>query len=112
MFDLTPILISVATNSLKNAQEISHQLLQKKLCACTHILHSLSSYSWNQQIFEFEDEFVLEIKTIHLFFPQIEKLILQTHPYELPGISFIKIDGGSKTYLDWISNIQKLHHSC
>lgn len=101
-----PILISVATDSLKNAQQISHQLLIQKLCACTHIHHSLSSYHWNNKLVEFQDEFVLEIKTIDLFFPQIEAIILKNHPYSLPGISYHTIDGGSKNYLKWIINIQ------
>ena len=40
-------------------------------------------------------------------YEKVEKLIKKLHNYELPEIISIKIESGSKKYLNWIANETK-----
>ncbi len=48
------------------------------------------------------------IKTHRLAYAEVEKIILTMHPYELPEIISLNVDGGLPAYLQWVS-AQLLH---
>ena len=89
-------------DSIKNANELSHNLVKARLAACVNIVSGVTSvYEWENAICE-ENEYLLIIKTKSDLYEKLETKIKEFHPYEVPEIVSLKIDKGSKSYLDWI----------
>ncbi len=89
-------------DSIKNANELAHNLVKAKLAACVNIVSGVTSvYEWENAICE-ENEYLLIIKTKSDLYKKLETKIKEFHPYEVPEIVSLKIDNGSKSYLDWI----------
>jgi periplasmic divalent cation tolerance protein len=42
------------------------------------------------------------VKTTATAYPQVEALIRETHPYELPEIIAVPVGRGLPAYLDWV----------
>ena len=66
-----------------------------QLAPCT------STYRWKDNI-ETATEVPLLIKTTQAAYPQLEKLIREAHPYELPEIIAVLVTAGLPAYLDWV----------
>ncbi len=99
------IQISTTTNTVKEAEKISQEILGKKFAACVQIIGPIkSSYWWKDKI-ELSEEWLCLIKTHEKYFDEIEKLISSIHSYETPEIISTPIIAGSKKYLDWISGL-------
>ena len=89
-------------DSIKNANELAHNLVKARLAACVNIVSGVTAvYEWENAICE-ENEYLLIIKTKSDLYKKLETKIKEFHPYEVSEIVSLKIDNGSKSYLDWI----------
>ena len=95
------ILITTACDTLEEAHKISEALLEKHLISCSQTSTIESAYHWQGKI-EHKTEYLLELKTIKKNYPEIEKLILELHSYEVPEIAAYDIVLGQKDFLNWI----------
>ncbi len=89
------------------AETMAEMLVTRKLAACVNILAPcLSVYEWHdasgQQRLEHSTEIPLLIKTNQAQYPALQAAILEAHPYELPEIISINLDGGLPAYLQWV----------
>jgi periplasmic divalent cation tolerance protein len=89
------------------AENIANILLKKRLAACINITSKIKSLYWWKGKVEKSDEVLMIIKTKSKFFKKVEKEIKKVHPYEVPEIISLKIDSGTKKYLDWIKEVTK-----
>lgn len=86
-----------------SARLLAETLVTQKLAACINILapcHSI--YSWQGKL-EHADEIPVQIKTNRVQYSALEAAIIKAHPYELPEIITINIDGGLPQYLQWVN---------
>lgn len=84
------------------AEQLATRLVETSLAACVNILGPLRSvYRWKGAVQQ-DDEVLLMIKTHVDRYADVEQLILQQHPYELPEVIQVAIGGGSSDYLAWI----------
>ncbi|MBL7685442.1 MAG: divalent-cation tolerance protein CutA [Deltaproteobacteria bacterium] len=96
------MIIFTTVSSQKIAKKISEILVQEKLVACVNIIPQLTSiYIWKNKLCR-EKEILLMMKTRREKYAALEKRLRQIHPYETPEIIGIKINKGSKDYLNWI----------
>ncbi len=87
------------------AKKIASALLDKKMASCIQISGPITSnYSWEDKL-ESTEEYMCIIKTRHNLYREIERLIIEMHPYEVPEIISTQILDGNKTYLDWMDNV-------
>jgi periplasmic divalent cation tolerance protein len=87
-----------------SAQALSTALLSERLAACVNRMPGVKSmYRWQNQV-ERDDEVLLLIKTRADLYPQLEAMIKDMHPYELPEIIAVPISQGSAEYLAWIDS--------
>lgn len=85
------------------AKKMAQALVKAHLAACVNIGGAVESvYEWQGNI-ESQTEFPLQIKTTHACYQQVESMILNMHPYELPDIVTLNINGGTHAYLQWVN---------
>lgn len=86
-----------------SAEHLAQTLVTQKLAACVNILAPCQSiYSWQDKL-EKSQEVPMLIKTCQSHYRALEAAIIKAHPYELPEIITINIDGGLPDYLQWVS---------
>ena len=96
------IIVFCTFPDVAEAKNIAPILVEKKLAACCSILPAITSfYTWESKIEE-NQEIMMMIKTSHKCYDQLEKQIKMLHSYSVPEIISVKVDQGSKAYLDWI----------
>ena len=93
------ILVLTTVDNKTKAEEIAKFLVEKRIAACVNIIEGNSFYRWKGKIEETK-EFLLFIKGKN--FQDIEKMINQIHPYEVPEVIKIEISDGNSEYLKWI----------
>lgn len=73
----------------------------KKLAACVQTMAVSSHYVWEGELCH-DPEILTYFKTAKACYPELEKLILELHPYEVPEVIAVDITEGSSAYLRWI----------
>lgn len=96
------IVVFTTTADKKDAESLAQALLLHHLAACVQIAGPIESrYWWNERI-ESAREFLCLIKTRRELFPQVEKTLLELHPYDVPEILALSADGINAGYLQWL----------
>lgn len=86
------------------AEKIATLLVSQKLAACVNLIPGVKSiYQWQGQLMS-DNEVQLVIKTSTERFSQINELLNQHHPYDVPEVLALDIEQGSKEYLDWLAH--------
>lgn len=84
------------------ADTIAQHLISHHLAACVNIHAPCQSvYLWQGKL-EHTTEIPLYIKTSASRYAEVSAAIRQLHPYELPEIVYVHIDGGEHAYLQWL----------
>ncbi len=98
-------LLYTTISSEHEAKKLVNLVLSEKLATCVNVITSgISIYLWNEKIEE-NNECYLLFKTTENLMDDLEKLILQNHPYELPAI--LKFEASSsKDFFNYISRTQ------
>ena len=99
-----PVLL-IMTNlpDTESAQSLATHLVEQRLAACVNILAACRAvYRWKGEI-ETASEVPLLIKTTAERYGALEAAILAHHPYELPEIIAVPVEGGLPEYLAWVT---------
>ncbi len=97
----TAILVLTTLSQEADVERIAKHLLEERLAACVQVQPIRSWYRWKGAVAN-DAEFLLLIKTRAERFPALEERLRQMHPYELPEIVRVPIEGGLAPYLEWI----------
>lgn len=93
-------MLYVTFPDMETARTISEHILNNKLIACYNLYEMQSGYWWNAEISR-DSEVTSVMKTMLSKVPEIEKVIDELHPYDVPCI--INIDfKANKEYAQWI----------
>ncbi|MDO9151271.1 MAG: divalent-cation tolerance protein CutA [Methylotenera sp.] len=98
-------ILLVLTNvpDTETASLLAETLITQKLAACVNILSPCQSiYIWEGNV-ERANEIPMLIKTTQLQYDALQAAIIKAHPYELPEIISINVDGGLHQYLQWVT---------
>lgn len=88
---------------IAQAELLAKQLVERKLAACVNIIPNISSfYHWDEKI-EQSNEVLLMIKTKEKLIVGIEDFFTKNHPYDIPELISCNIDGGSASYMEWLT---------
>ncbi len=78
-------------------------LVREHLAACVNVLPEMQSvYRWKGKV-EQEREHQVLIKTTAVRLHDVQARIRELHPYDVPELLVLRVDGGDEMYLDWIS---------
>jgi len=86
----------------EDADRLARLALEKRLAACVQISPCRSTYHWQGAI-EQANELRLVMKSHRDLYPELEKLILDHHPYDVPEILATPAQFCNSVYLDWLS---------
>ena len=97
------ILLAISTfPDAETASRVAQTLVEEKFAACANLIPAVHSiYRWKEKI-ETAGEVMVYFKTIQDRQAAFEEKLRSLHPYEVPEIIFVKIDGGSPDYLRWV----------
>ena len=105
MNDIDPTTCMLVLSNLPDrpaADILAAALVQRQAAACVNVLAPCKSvYRWKGAIEETEEIPVL-IKTTADRYGQVEKIIRELHPYELPEIVAFNLSEGLPAYLQWV----------
>jgi periplasmic divalent cation tolerance protein len=86
------------------AVKVARALVERRLAACVNVLaECVSIYHWKGGI-ENAGEVPVLIKTRAGRYAEVEAAIRELHPYELPEIVSVPVQGGSEAYLRWVAD--------
>jgi len=96
------IVVLSACASVKEANRIAIELVEKKLAACVNLVSGVRSvYRWKNKI-EKSQEVLLVIKTSRALFENVRSQIEKVHSYELPEVIALPVVDGAEPYLEWM----------
>jgi periplasmic divalent cation tolerance protein len=102
--DSTNSVLLVLTNlpDQDSARRLADALVGQQAAACVNMLAPCTSlYRWQGKL-ESATEVPLLIKTTRSAYTQLEKLVREHHPYELPEIIAVPVESGLPAYLQWV----------
>ena len=97
------IQVTSAAGSEEEAEQISAELIERRLAACVQVIGPISSrYRWQGKV-EREREWLCLAKTEASRYDELEAAIRELHSYDEPEIVATPILAGSAGYLAWLS---------
>ncbi len=100
-------LVLVTAPDLKVARRLAKAALQAHLAACVNLVPKIESHYWWQGKLEVGAEVLLVMKTTRPRLAALEKLILDSHPYDTPEIIVLPVSKGNERYLHWLADSVK-----
>lgn len=96
------LVVFVTTPSAEVAAGLARALVEARLAACGNVVPGLRSiYRWEEKV-EDEAEVLLLLKTTRERLPALRDEVLRRHPYQVPEVVALPVEGGSAAYLDWV----------
>jgi periplasmic divalent cation tolerance protein len=82
---------------------LARTLVEERLAACVNVLPAMQSiYRWEGRI-EHASEHQLVIKTSTERVAALTRRLAELHPYEVPEILVLSVEGGGDAYLAWVA---------
>ena len=84
------------------AERLVHTVVEERLAACGTVLGgAVSIYRWEEEVVRAEEVMVM-FKTTRGSVEELKDRIVALHPYEVPEVLVLDVDGGHLPYLDWV----------
>jgi periplasmic divalent cation tolerance protein len=85
-----------------DAERVARVLVERRLAACVNVVPGIVSvYRWKGKV-ERAEELLLVIKTGADRLEALREALLECHPYELPELVTLEVQGGHAPYLAWL----------
>jgi periplasmic divalent cation tolerance protein len=95
------IVLTTAADA-EEAARLGRTLVEERLAACATLVPVVQSiYRWEGQV-ESATETLLLLKTGAEQLAALEARLHQLHSYQTPEFLVLKVDAGSRDYLDWL----------
>ncbi|MGI8967042.1 MAG: divalent-cation tolerance protein CutA [Limisphaerales bacterium] len=95
-------LVLVTAPDLKTARRLVHNVVKNHLAACANLIPKIESHFWWRGKLERANEILILFKTTKKNLPELEKNILENHPYDTPEFVVLSLSAGNSHYLDWL----------
>ena len=98
------LLVQTSCPDKDTAISLARRIIEKKLAACVNVLPEVTSiYEWKGDIKQ-DSEILLLIKTPKSRYLDLQAVICESHPYELPEVIAVPISEGLPEFLAWIKD--------
>lgn len=97
-----PLVVLTTVESREQAETIARMLVERQLAGCVQIVGPITSvYRWQGAV-ETAGELLLLIKTRSSIYPDLERTLIDIHPYQTPEIIALPVEAGFQGYLSWL----------
>jgi periplasmic divalent cation tolerance protein len=98
------LLVLTTLGNDEDAVRVAKALLERRVAACVNIVGSVRSfYRWEGKI-EDDSERLLLIKTRADRYNDLESVIGDVHPYDVPELIAVPLERGAAAYLGWVDD--------
>lgn len=99
--DAIVVLTTVASDA--EAVKLVRELLERRLIACGTLFPGARSlYRWQGKVAD-EQEVVILLKTRSARLDSLRTAFSELHPYKVPELLAMPVEGGLEKYLEWIN---------
>ncbi len=96
------VVVLVTAPNAEKAAEIARAVVEERLAACGNVIPGVRSiYRWEGRVHD-DAEALLVLKAPKKRLQELCDRVVALHPYELPEVVGLSIEGGSEKYIDWI----------
>lgn len=92
----------VTTPSRRVAERIAKSALTDRLVACANLIPGVESHYWWKGNLEKSREWLVVMKTTTRRLRELEKRVMELHPYDTPAFVVFPLVAGSDRYLEWV----------
>jgi periplasmic divalent cation tolerance protein len=97
------LVVSTTTARKEEAEMLAAELVTRRLAACVQIVGPIASaFHWQGKV-EHSEEWLCQIKSRRDKYAELEAVLRQLHPYDVPEILAVPAVLASKTYAQWLS---------
>jgi periplasmic divalent cation tolerance protein len=97
-----PLVALSTIDSAETAKTLADALVGEGLVACVNVVPGVTSvYRWQGEICH-DSEWLLVMKTVSSRSEALDRRLRELHPYDVPELILLPIDGGAQAYLDWL----------
>jgi periplasmic divalent cation tolerance protein len=89
-------------DNAEDAQAIASAAVGQRMAACVQVIGPLTSTYWWDGDVQSGAEWLCLIKTGVDLLPELEAVIRQVHPYDVPELLVLPVVAGGKDYLAWL----------
>ena len=84
------------------AESIARAVVEERLAACANLLGNVVSvFRWENRM-ERKVEVLVIMKTTQQGFDNLRRRIVELHPYDVPELIALPVQGGYEPYLQWV----------
>jgi periplasmic divalent cation tolerance protein len=95
--------VVTTVDSEAEAERLTRAIVGERLAACVQIVGPVRSFYWWKGDLAEGREWQVQMKTTKDRLGDLAAYLKANHGYETPEILGLKIEAGSREYLDWIS---------
>ena len=96
------LVVLVTAPDAEQAAAIARTLVEEKLAACGNVVPAIRSiYRWGGEVRD-DAEALLILKVPAKRLQELSDRVVALHPYEVPEVVALRIEGGNERYIDWI----------
>ena len=97
------VVVLTTVSSDEEAVKLVQTLLERRLIACGTLLPGARSlYRWQGKVAD-ERETLILLKTRSARVEALRDAFTELHPYKVPELLALAVDGGLEKYLEWIN---------
>jgi len=85
-----------------HAERIARTVLEERLVACVNVVSGVKSLYWWKGEIQDDTETMLVIKTPPDQYAELEKRLIEIHPYSVPEVLSLEVVDGSRSYISWV----------
>ncbi|WP_046471831.1 divalent-cation tolerance protein CutA [Allosalinactinospora lopnorensis] len=94
--------VETTTDGQASAGAIARSVIEHRLAACAQVSGPITSfYRWEGEV-QHDEEWMVVLKTAGDRLADLTAHLLDVHPYDVPEIIAVPIEGGNPEYLDWL----------
>ncbi len=97
------IQVMTAVDSEEEAENIASAVVGQRLAASAQIIGpSATTFRWNGDV-ESSEEWLIVMKSRADLFDELDAVIQQVHPYDVPELLAVPVVAVGRSYLDWLN---------
>ena len=98
----TPYVMYLIAAPVDAAPVIARTLVEERAAACAQVTQPVTSYFHWEGKLRRETEALILVKTVRSRREQIQRVIRDHHPYQVPELIEIPLTGGNESYFRWL----------